>query len=89
MGQEKQKKHNYLYWEFHEKGGRQAILQTQWKLIKYDVFSKNETKTELYNLKLDSSEENDLANQFPKKVKILESLLENARTPSKIFRFNE
>mgnify|MGYP001162567470 FL=1 len=89
LGQEKQKKHNYLYWEFHEKGGRQAILQTQWKLIKYDVFSKNETKTELYNLKHDSSEENDLANQFPKKVKTLESLLEHARTPSKVFRFNE
>ena len=89
MGQEEQKKHNYLYWEFHEKGGRQAIRQARWKLVKYDVFSKNETKTELYDLKLDPSEENNLSNQFPQKVKTLESLLEQARTPSKVFRFNE
>ena len=28
---EKQKKHEYLYWEFHELGGRQAIRKDNWK----------------------------------------------------------
>ena len=89
LGQGGQKKHDYLYWEFHEKGGRQAIRKERWKLVKYDVFSDNENKTELYDLKLDPSEKNNLANKFPQKVKTLESLLEQSRTPSKVFRFNE
>ena len=29
--------HNYLYWEFHEQGGRQAVRKGDWKLIKQKV----------------------------------------------------
>ena len=37
LGQRNQKKHNYLYWEFHEQGGRQAIRKEDWKLVRYKV----------------------------------------------------
>ena len=30
LNQPGQKKHDYLYWEFHENGGRQAIRQGDW-----------------------------------------------------------
>jgi arylsulfatase A-like enzyme len=80
-----QKKHNYLYWEFHELGGRQAIRQENWKLIRYNV-NKNGSY-QLYNLKDDISETNDLASKMPKKVAELSKILETSRTESEVFQF--
>ena len=80
-----QKKHNYLYWEFHELGGRQAVRQGDWKLVKYNV-NKNGIY-QLYNLKNDISEINDLSAQMPEKVAELAKLLETSRTESEVFQF--
>jgi arylsulfatase A len=80
-----QKKHKYLYWEFHELGGRQAIRQGDWKLIKYNI-TKN-GKYELYNLKKDISETHDLAFKMPRKVAHLSKILESSRTESEVFQF--
>lgn len=80
-----QREHNYLYWEFHELNGRQAIRQGDWKLIKYNV-NKN-GNYQLYNLKNDISEINDLASKMPEKVADLSKLLENSRTESEVFQF--
>lgn len=33
----KQKKHNNLYFEFHEQGGKQAVIEGDWKCIKLNV----------------------------------------------------
>lgn len=80
-----QNQHDYLYWEFHELGGRQAIREGDWKLIKYNVLKNG--KYQLYNLKNDSSETNDLATQMPEKVTELAKLLESSRTESEVFQF--
>ncbi len=80
-----QKKHYYLYWEFHELGGRQAIRKDNWKLIKYNV-NKN-GNYQLYNLENDISETNDLASTMPKKVAELSKILEASRTESEVFQF--
>lgn len=81
-----QKKHKHLYWEFHELGGRQAIRQGNWKLVKYNVIQNG--KYELYNLKKDSSETLDLASKMPEKVAELAKILESSRTESNVFKFN-
>ena len=86
MGNGKQKKHDYLYWEFHENNGRQAIRQGDWKAVKYDVH--NDGKIELYNLKDDVSEEVDVAEMYPEKVAELDSLMKVSRVDSDIFRFH-
>ena len=39
-----QKEHGYLYWEFHEKGGRQAVRMGNWKAVKYDVLKNPDAK---------------------------------------------
>jgi arylsulfatase A len=80
-----QKQHSYLYWEFHELGGRQAIRNGNWKLIKYNV-NKNGIY-QLYNLENDPSETNDLASKMPEKVAELSTILESSRTESEIFQF--
>ena len=76
------KKHEYFYWEFFERGFDQALRAGDWKIVKR---SRNDSKTELYNLKDDISENNDLAAQFPDKVKALEKLMEGARVDSQEF----
>ena len=87
LGEDSQEKHDYLYWEFHENGGRTAIRKGKWKGIKYNVLKKPNQVIELYNLEKDPSEENNLASQYPEIVKELTKLMQEARTPSDIFQF--
>lgn len=82
-----QPQHNYLYWEFHEKGGRKAIRKGDWKLVQYDVFDPNKTTTELYNLSADIGEENNVADQNPELVRELIELMNSSRTESEVFGF--
>lgn len=82
-----QKRHDYLYWEFHEIGGRQAIRQGKWKAVRYDVFKDRESIPELYNLDEDPSEQNDLANEYPRIARGLAQLMEESRTESEVFTF--
>jgi arylsulfatase A-like enzyme len=85
LGQEGQRKHDYLYWEFHELGGRQAVLQDGWKLVKYQVTDPGKSTLELYNLSTDPSEKADLAAQMPEKVKELDLLISRSHLPNPIF----
>ena len=84
---EEQKKHEYLYWEFHELGGRKALRKGDWKLVQYNVFDPEKTTTELYNLASDLSEENNVAEQQPEIVKELSDIIKNVRSESEIFIF--
>lgn len=88
LGQQGQKKHDYLYWEFHEQGGRQAIRKEDWKLVRYQVLNAVKMTTELYDLNTDPGEENNVAAQHPEVVKELTGLLVKARTPSEVFTFD-
>lgn len=57
---QKQEKHQYLYWEFPEYGGQQAVLLGKWKAIRKNM-EKGNANWELYNLEVDQVENNDLA----------------------------
>jgi len=83
----KQPQHNYLYWEFHERGGRKAIRRGDWKLVNYQVNDPEKTSVELYNLNTDPGEENNVAETHPEIVVELQELMEKARTKSEVFRF--
>lgn len=85
LGLDTQKDHDYLYWEFHEDNGRQAIRKGDWKAVRYNVH--NNGRIELYNLKEDLSEENNLADDYPKMVAEFDSLMSCSRTESELFRF--
>ena len=86
---ENQKKHPYLYWEFYELGGRQAIQSDGWKLVKYNLLDSAKTTTELYYLPDDSSESRDLAGENPEQVVRLSNLMKEAHTPSEVFEFKK
>lgn len=84
-GDDEQKEHDYLYWEFHENNGRQAIRKGDWKAVKYDVH--NDGKIELYNLKSDVSEKFDVSEKHPDLVADFDSLLKTSRKESDLFKF--
>ena len=85
-GKGHQQYHKYLYWEFHEEGGRQAVRQGDWKLIKQKIKSGNPT-FELYNLKNDPFEKRDLSAENKEIVRKLKKRMDKARTPSEMFNF--
>jgi arylsulfatase A-like enzyme len=90
LGEEKEQKENeYLYWEFHEKGGRQAIRKGNWKAVKYNVFNPSGSPIELYDLNSDVGEENNLAKDYPEIVAEMKLLFKEARTPSEVFTFSQ
>lgn len=82
-----QKKHDHLYWEFHEMGGRMALRKGGWKLVQYDVGKNPPGAFELYNLEDDPSEINNLAKKYPKRVEELKTIMLSARVPNKDFPF--
>lgn len=86
-GKGKQKKHDSFYFEFHEQGGKQAIIKGDWKLIKLNVNKPQETTLELYNIKHDAAEIANVANQFPEKVKELIVLMEKEHTMNENWNF--
>lgn len=75
----KQEKHKFLYWEFHERGSKQAVRMEQWKLIR---FLEKTDRVELYNLDEDPGEDRNVADAHPEIVKTIMKYLETARTPS-------
>lgn len=87
LGQGKQAQHRYLYWEFHEAGGRIAVRKGKWKGVRYNVLKQPNRKMELYDLSKDPGESQNLASEYPEIVQEIEAIMKQARTPSEVFRF--
>lgn len=82
LGQkEQQKKHEYLYWEFYEEGGKQAVLKDNFKAVKLDVRIGKEKPIQLFNLSNDPSEQIDVASQYPDIVKEMAQIMNEAHQP--------
>lgn len=84
---EQQPEHPYLYWEFHEMGGKQAILQDPWKAVRLQAGKHPYGPLELYNLESDPFEENNVAEAHPDLAETFARLMEDAREPSAKFNF--
>ncbi|HQH23339.1 MAG TPA: arylsulfatase [Bacteroidales bacterium] len=88
LGKRKQKEHRYLYWEFHEQGGKMAVRMGDWKAVRLNVNSSTKARTELYDLSADTGETNDLAGSHPEIVRKMEEIMEEAHEPSPVFPFD-
>ncbi len=73
-----QAKHEFLYWEFHERGLSQAVRMGDWKAVRKGL----KAPLELYNLADDLGEEHNVADQHPDIVRRIEEYLKTARTES-------
>ena len=72
------KPHEFFYWEFHEKGSKQAVRMGDWKAVRLALGQ----PLELYNLKTDIGETNNVASAHPEIVAKIETYLKTARTES-------
>lgn len=80
LGQPGQASHEFLYWEFHEGGFRQAALyQGRWKGIRK---GKADAPVALYDQQADVAETNDVAAQHPEIAKKIGDYLKTARSES-------
>ena len=78
LGRGQQGQHDFMYWEFHEgRSSKQAVRMGDWKAVR--VWKQ---PLELFNLKNDIAEANDIATQNPDVVQKLETYLKTARTES-------
>ena len=82
-----QKQHEYLYWEFHEQGGKIAVRMGNWKAVKLTVDKNPDAVIELYDLSNDIGETENLASANPDIVKKMEDIMQQAHMPSEIFPF--
>ena len=73
-----QRPHEFMYWEFHERGFQQAVRMGNWKAVRLA----KDKPLELYNLADDPTEFTDVAAKHPDIVAKIESYLKTARTES-------
>jgi arylsulfatase A-like enzyme len=78
LGQTQTNRHDFLYWEFHERGFQQAARMGDWKAVR-PLPGK---PLELYNLKTDVAEKQDVAEKHPELVSKFEEYFKTARTES-------
>ncbi len=86
-GTGQQPQHDYLYFEFHEGEGAQAVRRGNWKAVIRGVKTKSPQPLELYDLGNDPAEKNNLAGQRPDKVMEMKEIMIRARKPSVKFPF--
>jgi arylsulfatase A-like enzyme len=79
LGMKQSHQHEFLYWEFHERGFEQAARMGDWKAVKLGT----NKPLELYNLVSDLGETENIADKHPGIVAKIEEFLKTARTDSK------
>jgi arylsulfatase A len=87
-GRGTQRQHDHLYWEFHERGGRMALRQGDWKIVRYNVLERPDAPPELYNLAQDPGETTNLAARHGDRLRAMDVTMRAARVDSPVFRFS-
>ncbi|MEP7253701.1 MAG: arylsulfatase [Ginsengibacter sp.] len=75
LGKEtKQIKHEFLYWEFPQNGGQQAVRIGKWKGVRLNILKGN-MEIQLFDLETDIQEQNNVAAKYPQIVKQIEDIM--------------
>lgn len=81
---QQQKQHEYLYFEFPEKGGQVAIRMGNWKAVKSNMKKDSAAAWEIYNLQTDVAEKNNIAKEHPELAKKFEKIMRKEHVRSHI-----
>jgi arylsulfatase A len=83
----KQKQHDYLYWEFHEDGGRQAVRMGNWKGVRENVMRGTNHAIQLFDLSVDPKERKNVGDQHPDIVMRIDHIMQTQHVENKDFPF--
>ncbi len=82
-----QPNHDYLYWEFYERNGKQAVRWGNWKGVRLNVSTNLNGPIELYDLGTDLGETKNVAADHPDIVAKIAQQMAAAHVDSKVVRF--
>lgn len=79
---------DFLYWEFPEYNGQQAVRMGKWKGVRVNIHD-GPVETALYNLETDLQEQHNVAAQHPDVVARIEAIMarEHVTSPNARFQF--
>ncbi|HOO99848.1 MAG TPA: arylsulfatase [Bacteroidales bacterium] len=86
-GKGKQKEHPYLYWEYPERRGQQAVRIDDWKGIRENTRDGN-MEIKLFDLSVDITEENDVSKENPGVTEQIIAIMEKEHQKPEIDRFD-
>jgi arylsulfatase A-like enzyme len=86
-GKPKQKEHSFLYWEFHEDGGRQAVRIGNWKGVRLNALKGKNEPIQLFDLAADPKETKDVSAQHPAIVRKIHKIMAEQHTEVAAFPF--
>jgi len=86
LGQSQQQKHSFLYWEFPQYGGQQAVRLGKWKAIRFDVLKGN-MQLKLFDLDNDIQEQHDIAAQHPEVIQQIEDIMKKEHRTAEVSSF--
>lgn len=78
----KQQQHKWFYWELHEAGGKQAVRMGDWKAVRLNVSVMADSPIELYNLKVDPREKDNVATKYPEIVRQMKKIMKQEHSPN-------
>ena len=82
-----QQPHEYLYWEFYERGGKRAVRFGNWKAVQLNLNKDPNSPVELYDLSTDAAEAKNIADEHPVEVKKAKQFFKDAHVPSEFWKF--
>jgi arylsulfatase A len=84
-----QKKHDYLYWEFHEQGGKRALRWGKWKAIQLKMHAPKPELIQLFDLEQDPIEAHSVAQLQPEIMAQVRTMFAQAhsRSPFKAWQW--
>jgi len=86
LGKKQKVKHEYIYWEYPEYGGQQAVRIGNWKAFRGKL-NKEDSPIQLFDLSKDIQEQNDVAAQHPEIVAKIAEIMKKEHQEPEIERF--
>ncbi len=83
---EDQAEHDYLFWEFPEYNGQQAVRMGPWKALRQDI-KKGNMEIQLFNLDNDLQEQTNVAADNPDIIKKMQGIMANEHQQAQLERF--
>lgn len=82
LGEDQKETHEFLYWEFPERGGSRAVRLGKWKALQVHLKKNKSTPIQLFDLESDPREQIDVAAEHQNILKQVQEIFVKQHIPS-------